>query len=55
MTFRIDPMAQTRKDVRLIAAAEAKYERENQGPPVNDLDFFHGLSKYEPGGRTMAS
>jgi hypothetical protein len=45
---RIDPMEQTRKDLRLIAAAEAKYEQEYQGPPVNDFDFFHGLPKYEP-------
>ena len=45
---RIDPLEQTRKDLRLIAAAEAKYEQEYQGPPVNDFDFFHGLPKYEP-------
>jgi hypothetical protein len=45
---RIDPIEETRKNLRLIAAAEAKYEQEYQGPPVNDFDFFHGLPKYEP-------
>jgi hypothetical protein len=43
---RVDPREQTVADLREMKLGFEKYKVAYNGPPINEMDFFHGLSQY---------